>query len=94
MGFWVNLDGRVVIPKSEHFSIREYFKEVLNGDDYNLGIGITYSSDSASCHSEHINLSIEYDKEQLDKFLKKIDLDFKEKKIKCDLKITTRYVVN
>ena len=94
MGFWVNLDGRVIIPKSEHFSIREYFKEALNGDDYNLSICIAYSPDSSSCHIEDINLSIEYDKEQLDKFLKKMDLDFKEKKIKCDLDVSTRFVVN
>ena len=92
MGIWAKLEGRIAVPKSSHFSVKKYFKESLSGQDYNLGIITSYSL--GEFYVEYINLSIEYDKDQLDKFLKKIDLDFKENNIKCDIGISTRYIVN
>lgn len=91
MGFWTTLKGDVISPRSKRFSFRKYLDEVLKGDDFTFSAVRIMTSE---LNIENVYLSVEYDKDQLDKFLKKLNQDFKEKKIKCDLDVSTRFVVN
>lgn len=88
MGIWTNLSGEIKVKRSEHFSPKKYFGELLDGQDYTFRVvDHTFSSEKDFINFE---IAVNLDKIEFDKYLKQISSDFDKKDIRYDLNISTR----